>query len=235
MKLAFIAPVKQAHLMEMGDIIYILPQLLKYQEYRNVVEKSNKLKILDNGAYELHKPIDGFEKIVEEIQPDVVVIPDVPDDFHRTLRLIEENLDKFSSYDRMCVVQMMPSTKLKLVQSFYASLDCEYLGFCTFFWLRDLARNYERERLFLSHYRELLIHTFDVGMKVHLLGINFPSELTNAWIHSCDTTLPFTAAKHRKKLTPFGEIPTVRLDLANEVVNETYALANIRFLKEVAK
>lgn len=81
---------------EYNDYEFILYHLIdKYKEYKEYVEKSKKLNrfmIMDNSAYELGENynLDHFAKHVFDYKPDYFILPDVFNDYPKTIFKINE-------------------------------------------------------------------------------------------------------------------------------------------------
>lgn len=71
------------------------------QTYANFHKKSKKLKILDNGAYELNQPYETNRllDIASDTQPDVIVLPDYPDTNYKiTINMANQTIDNVKQH-----------------------------------------------------------------------------------------------------------------------------------------
>jgi hypothetical protein len=91
MEIAHIAPVKFLEKYSSNYAMILAPLVTKYEEYRDYFRDFKGTKILDNGMYELSVPLSNKEllEVAKDINPDVLILPDVQDNFVETIDEIE--------------------------------------------------------------------------------------------------------------------------------------------------
>lgn len=191
-----------------NDYDFILPRFwLRSKEYKEHFKKSNKFKILDNGLFEG----DNFTTpelvdIVNEVQPDIFVLPDVWNSSEFTFRNAKYwmNTIKKQLPSKTKLMVVMQGKKMSDFEKLYQ--ECKDLGFKYF------AFNFSSEAysLMSSHPNKLFkqmrgrIETISNLYKkgyieqndyIHLLGGSLPQEFLyypQDWkfIKSVDTSNP---------------------------------------------
>lgn len=194
------------------DFLFILPHQLHIDEYRNYILNSNKLKYLDNSAYELSVSIDRDELIewCRLIKPQCMVIPDKMHERH------EENMissKEFVEYFKTKGIENVELMKVihgddpdEYKQNIIESIECfSYLGIS-----RDRSAKLGST---LSAVMFIDNECVKQGKQIslHLLGCTSPRELMelenytprNILKISLDTGLPFNFAREGQVLQSY--------------------------------
>lgn len=177
-----------------------LCQHLRHKEYREFfqrkLEKGDTV-ILDNGAYEgLSLSSGQVAQWVAEIKPTVVVLPDVPGDFVKTLRRSFDYLDRYSlprSTEGMFVLHA-ENGKLKQFEVAYELCPTKWVGFSRLTKSYYLYMTWPQHRdCFASHLK--IEKMWRPELKHHALGmlsgyVEELSYLANQGFESCDSSAP---------------------------------------------
>lgn len=158
--------------------------------YVDFYREASGTKILDNGMFELLAPLNNKDllEMARDLRPDILVLPDVKDDFSSTLDDIEVARRVFKD---------LPCKKMAVIQGrSLPELD-------TMFWILQemqgidvigLPKRMPVDRAgFLNRVN---MRSSDIGKPVHLLGcnaMNAVAEIRTAshypWVQGIDTTL----------------------------------------------
>jgi hypothetical protein len=183
---------------EVSDCWMALVQHLHRKEYfnffRRKVERGDTV-ILDNGAYEQRlTSSDRLNFWVRNLKPSVMVLPDVPGDFVKTLRHSWDYLDKYGlpkGTEGMMVLQAEDS-KLRQFEVAYETCPVKWVGFSR------LTKSYNPWMVWPQQRDGFATHLRQEGMwrselKHHALGMlsGLVEELANLkGFESCDSSAP---------------------------------------------
>lgn len=248
MKFSFEVPIKYLEeLDEEQDYLFILGHHLVNDKYYNYVKKSNKMKILDNGAYELVESIapQKLLDLARDLSVDIVIVPDKIFDKKRSLELEEEFFNLLNDDDRR---------KFKFMKVVCGNSLKEYLES-----LLEVAHDDRINFIGLSQSRAmigpnlsyLMNYIYDnaerpsaIFKPIHLLGMFHPFEIIEAkrWgqIKSIDTGRPINFALKNKefpildKWIEYKKESGVELDVDVEL-DIQLAKQNMRNLKQYDK
>lgn len=169
---------------------------LKYPEYKKYFVKSKRMMILDNGAFETGEaiPDDVYIELTRELQPDILIIPDVFKDNAATgIRagnfLNEWKKNPVANVELMGVLQGNTAKQLMGLYNFiYKPAGVKYYG---------LGYGTEMDRFqFLQAHPEI--------ENVHILGLPILTEAiglaTLPNVMSLDSSLPIKVTKQGKTL-----------------------------------
>jgi len=244
MKLCVIPPLNHLELANYGTADFILAQfVLEYDEYADFYASRDTWKIMDNGAYEERQSLDTDELLeaVARVQPNVVVVPDIPREPEASFTLSKNFLEEVSqSTETNCLWMVVPHGEnvqefMRYVEKFIAlrkELKWDYIGLS----ILDLYKWNFRARPLVV--REIHYLSRVHGFYIHLLGLDEPVELQayrGMDIESVDTSLPITRAARGERIHFMTEWkPLPRIDLQKtRLTRKQYELAvyNIRVLR----
>lgn len=195
MKVAVIAPSKCLEFSELGDLYFVLAQRVledvKYAEFFS--KKRDKVKMLDNGAFELGKSLetDKLLEVAGVVKPDEIVAPDYPMRGEMSLQMIKDFLGVVPKKMKIVAIPHGRDV-LELAENYkkVCKLDVDVVGFSVVFQkqtsLRPVVFHYLKKKKF-----------FDVTKEHHLFGLD---SLTELWyydsqsIRSVDCSLPISCA-----------------------------------------
>jgi len=215
----------------------------KYLEFYTLLKERNEVlpstasrfSILDNGAFEEGKAIDSakYRDLIQQLNPNVIVLPDVVNDKQATIDAVNKFLDEFGdilkSFSWMGVLQGETYKDYMECYEFYSPFEDVHL----------IGIPYHR------FYRPKLINDLklnelgeDAGLYFHALGLPNPFELRElrkfSAMHSVDTSLPVTSGKCLMNFEDFNWQKT-KLDM-NDVFDDNQLeiiKKNINFLKHL--
>lgn len=224
-KMAFEVPKKNLMFgMQHCDYFYVLAHLMDDSEYRDVVHicKRHDMEIyLDNSAFELKESIniDTYIRIILEIEPSVVIVPDALGDIAKTIQLTRKFYDgipkKFTDRFKFMIVLQGQNNRERL--------KCLHIirSFGYPFHMVGLPRHACPNRV------ELLraVRKFTGKRPIHFLGLPDPVELKglNEVVYSLDTSW---VAKYS-----IGKGANEYLDFENDEINEEKFLEGLNILK----
>jgi hypothetical protein len=231
-------------------IASICQRLEEYYEFNKLQRRKGRFVVLDNGAFEgeLLDEVDLVD-IVEDLQPQEVVAPDVIGNRNATFKRSSKFIDLLQRKNIRVQIQVCPQGRnfeewaesyrelanlpgvsvigVSYVGHFDCPEDCDYFG--------DLSAE-EVIRLRFFHYL--------VGQKLlrsdkahHLLGLFSPGALRwyarYPFIRSIDTSFPVVCALHRTVMNRTTSKFPDKLDYGVQMTDESLALAvhNIEFMK----
>ena len=196
--------------------LILAQQALKDEKYRNFFKKSNKMKILDNGAYELGHSIDtaNLVKLAEEVDANYIVCPDVFLDHEETLKLTKKFVEKD-----------IPN-KIKLIGvpqgiTAYTYLGCakalseieriQILGVSFLVTTKCFGHNFDIASEKVESIRPYVVKFLEEikpNWRFHLLGCGNPIEMMmykdDPGIMSCDSSVAYKFGKQGFHITEFG-------------------------------
>jgi len=207
-----------------------------YKEFFVNMRLKNRYSILDNGAFEEGKAIDFevYKELVSQLQPNMLVLPDVVNDMKETLKASEKFMKQ---YDELCtggLYSIMGVLQGNTVAEYMECLN----EFNQFEVIETIGIPYH---LF---YRPLFIEKNNIiefcehnGLEIHILGLPNPFEVVELAkysdvIKSIDTSLPIVSGKYLKdfSLQTWGrERLNINDEYADNQVNA--AIRNIGYLK----
>lgn len=238
-------PIGLLSLSDMLDQDFVIASYcLEYPEYRNFYtarrDEKEVFTYLDNGAFELGKSIDSREymKLIDDIRPHVVVLPDVVNDASATVYESRKFLKSFKK-DIPCYMGVLQGTSLS-----------DYL-YCLYFYLK-MAEHYPIRVIGIPYhlfYRPTLLRKYGINdickehdTHIHILGLPNPFEIIPlhnfSQVVSVDSSLPVSAACNNQLLHKYEWIEGFRIDVAYAPHIEnvyTYTQHNIDFLKQLCK
>lgn len=192
-----------------NDYDFILPRFWgKNREYKEHYNKSKKFKILDNGLFEGDEyTVPEFVQLINEVQPDIFVVPDVWNDASLTFRNAKYWYNTIKP-QLPTSTQLMVVMQGKTLEDFeFLYQECEDLGY------RNFAFNFSSQcydKLMVGHSNQLIRqmlgrirvishlkaaqHIQDTHY-LHLLGCSLPNEFLyypKDWkfLRSVDTSNP---------------------------------------------
>ncbi|TSA55849.1 hypothetical protein D4R42_04690 [bacterium] len=239
MQYAIIPNDKTLELANMGDIHFVLAhRVFESDKYANFFARSNKYKIMDNGAFELKKSLDVEELVTaaKMIGANELVAMDKPSDpadsYEMTKQYIEEIVDLGLEKEYKLHVVPHGETMGEYVEYYKKCLQLgpDVIGFS----ILDLWKWHPYMRPFVIN---MLYHEryMPAGIEYHLLGLDLPHEIFcygSVPIRSVDTSMPFSKAYYGQAL--FGP-DTMRIpkDAKLDKKQTTLAKFNIRKLLEI--
>jgi len=192
---------------EFNDYEYCLAhKYIKDEQYKQFYLKSKELGrfiILDNSAHELRN--EGyfdyklFEKIIEELKPDVYIIPDEFNNKDKTLELAKEWVNKNLPGDSMGVIH--GKTLIEMAECYYEldkilpptsmiGINYDEGAYNEFLYSDNVSQNKSANR---SHLIDLML-IINEKRKHHILGCHIPSDVMRykpyEWIKTMDTSNP---------------------------------------------
>ncbi|RLE67027.1 MAG: hypothetical protein DRJ38_00205 [Thermoprotei archaeon] len=179
---------------EMGTMHFVVPDNELLYDYYTA---SDKFKMIDNGAYELGRPLpdEEFVYLAAQIDADEMVAPDVLMDGERSLELTKHFLESYKpSWCRVCAVPQGRNPE-EFIEYYgkVAKLDVDTIGLPI--WLQ---KKFGARFAVFSKLRKKNLLRRDVAH--HLLGLDDFNELKQypkGAIRSVDTSLPLTLAYHK--------------------------------------
>jgi hypothetical protein len=178
------------------------------KEYRNYyLNNKQRYVILDNGAFENGEsiPIRDYINVMLELNPDIVVIPDVRHEYEKTLFKVDEFLGYFPDMDTSIFMGVLQGK---------STIDYE-----------DLLEKYQRNniRLIGVPYGTIDRITFirnHPDISFHILGLPYFPELLSLRllpnVVSIDTSLPVKYAGWGKAMINFD---TLTIDERPKILN----------------
>ena len=247
--LAVELPVSLLYLSKFTNYDFVIASY--YQEnkdYADFYRKSRedagvkRFTILDNGAFETGKSIlfDDYIKIIEELSPDEIVLPDVVNDAYDTLDLVEKFLK------RVVVTMHIP----RLMGVLQGKCVNDYL-YCLEYYIRQ-SKEYSIKTIGIPYhlfYRPTLLRKTNIielckehNLAIHILGLPNPYEILDLRkfgkiITSVDTSLPVSAASQGMVLEdnqwPLGGRVSItsKFEKVDVFIVKNLTEYNIRFLK----
>jgi len=213
--------------------------------YKEFFVKSRKddpqrYSILDNGAFEEGKAIDSgiYKELVELLQPNMLVLPDVVNDMMGTINASEKFI---KDYDDLSLGGLYATMGVLQGNSVPEYMKC----------LEEYGQYEIVDTIGIPYhlfYRPLFIEKNNIielcekkGFEIHILGLPNPFEVVElakypTVIKSIDTSLPIVSAKNFKSFT-LHQWKRERLNI-EDVYNEEQeitAISNIEYLQRLIK
>lgn len=241
---------------EFNDYLYVLLHLfVSNEEYKKFCleyrKRPNSFILLDNSAYEMGEAMDNklLFDVVEQLQPDYVMLPDKINDQEFTLDKSIQFVDTYelimpSRTKFMGIIQGKTDEEMMMCHDRFMAINVRDIGIPFIFYdtpKESLLQAWRRMEFLKRHARVLSGNNY-----THLLGTWCVGEFVNYklrgynWINSFDTSNPIMAALEGTSYGLFGtpNKPKTKLDdvfLKSE--NElSYALDtarnNVRILRE---
>jgi len=193
MKFLVIPPIPNvSDLARVADGLFLVPL---HESVRDEIRRIQKIKMLDNGAYE-GEPVDDetLIKLSYELDVDIVIVPDVLRAKKKTLKRIHKFLEiSPTTFEYMLVPQGRSPIEFFECLKEILKFEPDYIGFPI--WLEKRFKC----RVEIIHYSlQKLPQLRDI--KIHLLGLDNPYEV-RAYANcppvvSVDSSLPCTLAHH---------------------------------------
>jgi hypothetical protein len=205
--------------------------------YKERRQEKEVFTYLDNGAFELGKSIDSKEygKLIDDIRPHVVVLPDVVNNARDTVHESRKFLKSFTK-DVPCYMGVLQGTSLS-----------DYL-YCLYFYLK-MAEHYPIRVIGIPYhlfYRPTLLRKYGINdickeheIQIHILGLPNPFEIVPlhnfSQVTSVDTSLPISAAWQGMDLAAYSWVEGFRVAVDAVVDGPSQDLSehNIGFLKHL--
>ena len=171
MKWSFEIPIRYIERLKSEvDYLFILPQHLSNKEYYRIVKEWKGEKYLDNGAYELGESIDTdrYIKIMKDIKPDVVIVPDVLFNYEESKKRREEFLSKVKDIKVRKIGVIQGKTFDEYIRSYYELLSNKDIDIIGVSRTRDMM--WGNSLVFFQNVA--------IVKPIHLLGLSNPLELT---------------------------------------------------------
>jgi len=233
-------PVQLLHLSDYTDQDFIIASYMQeFPEYRDfyIARRRHKrvFTILDNGAFENGKSmgVKDYDNIVQDLQPHVVVLPDVVNDAVATINASKEFLNRTQT-SPPCYMGVLQG---KGLTDYYYCLE-SYLRLRDRVPLRVIGIPYH------IFYRPTLLRKYDIHnicaqeeMQIHILGLPNPYELLPlkrfSQVSSVDSSLPISSAWHGMNIAKSEWIEGFRVPVDEDISENTKKLAeeNIAALK----
>jgi hypothetical protein len=213
--------------------------------YKELREESKGLRtlMLDNGAFERGVPIDSvsYLQLIEELRPDVIVLPDVVNNIHDTMQATEAFLKEH--LPRVTEILQGAFTLMGVLQG---TSPNEYLSMLDYYsrTSSDISIIGIPYHLF---YRPKFIKKYNVheicqqrNLDIHILGLPNPFEVVDlqkfSQVTSIDTSLPVVSAyaDRRFKHLQWMSHPLNIDALHNDEVQEI-SVENIQVLKAMCQ
>lgn len=166
----------------------IASMYLESEEYKNYYLQNRRSgTVLDNGAFETGESIavDAYVKVIDELRPEIVVLPDVRQNYQKTFSKVTEffreaPLDYFTTYQFMGVLQGKSYNDWDYLLEYYISQGIDLIGIP--------YGTLDRTNFIRQH----------PDVKFHALGLQYFPELFSlrllANVVSIDTSLPVKCA-----------------------------------------
>lgn len=200
-------------------------------------EDPSRFSILDNGAFEegTSIEIDTYFNLIEELRPNIVVLPDTVNDKDATLKAsiyfltkLYEKFDDRIPFELMGVLQgTSVEDYLECLEEYAKIEDISYIGIPYHLFYRPMLLEKHKIASFCE----------ENGFLIHILGLPNPFEVyeLGKWkdiIVSIDSSLPISSGAHNK-LFREGEWKRDRkpLDAIFTAQQKVTMLDNIRYLK----
>lgn len=213
------------------------PQYLQF--YRNQRPGIRKL-VLDNGAFETGKaiPSEDYLRLIGQLKPDVVVLPDVVDNKEETLKaslafvteVVDANPALFTGVELMGVLQgLSPMDYMDCANEYAKNPSIGTIGIpYHHFYRPKFIRKYKFD-----------VWAAEMNIKIHILGLPNPFEAVELAlikeVESIDTSLPVVSGQLGLS---FKELQwqSARLDLKGDFVRDFRSediRSNISFLHDL--
>lgn len=204
---------------EFNDYEYCLAH--KYvadEQYKQFYLESKKLGrfiILDNSAHELRNQgyfdYELFEKIIEELKPDVYIIPDEFNDMCKTIELAKEWVSKKLPYRAMGIVHGKTLEEMKecyialdniLPQDSMIGINYDEGAYMQYDFIDNKSYNKSLNR------HRFIFNMLEPNVKRehHILGCHMPIDIALykniSWIKSMDTSNPIMSGIEGIKYDP---------------------------------
>jgi hypothetical protein len=235
-----------------NDYEYILPYFyLRYPEYKAFYlqcKAEGRFSILDNGLFEGETYTDDkLVELINEVNPDVFIIPDEWDDWSRTYEHARKwatlALDNPSLYNTkfMVVLQGNSYDEIRRLYKFSYGLGYRYFALNH----SSIAYNalYPHKNNLVSKMmgRIQTVHLFSQivtdDVYFHLLGASLPQEFMYYdgydFIKSVDTSNPILVGANKKTYDKFGMLTKPKDKM--EIFFEQDMLPNMNFITENVK
>jgi len=244
MKLCVIAPISHLHLMNEGDMYFVLAQLAHMSDtYLEFIKKRPKdmYAIMDNGVYEKYAQkeeiipdVDIILDLATEMKIDELVAIDEPFDSERTL----ESTKRFKKVVELAK-DIKNTSNFKVMGVPHGSYLGDYLNCARH--LSEIVDTLGISVLYhRQYYRDIALSQFHYyeelkDKELHILGLDNAHEILllhelQVNIRSVDCSLPITLAKHHYCIhdTP---VRMERVNLLGDDFDELIAKSNIQALK----
>jgi hypothetical protein len=193
-QIAFIVPVKLLHMVKDEPLQFIIaPYCEMYPEYLEFYRSSTGYKIIDNGTWELEKPMEPerFLRIAKDVKASEIVLPDFEYKMHHTMARTREFVSVLSTAEKSQFKWQLP-----LQGDGYA--DLTHHGFDM---LAEVKKMFNIEAIGVPLYNKDWVgriaavwYLKQFGLRdFHLLGTHDPIELAayGPEVRSCDGRFAF--------------------------------------------
>ena len=236
-----------------NDYEYILPYFYyRYPEYKEFYlqcKAEGRFSILDNGLFEGETYTDDkLVELINEVNPDVFIIPDEWDDWSRTYEHARKwatlALDNPSLYNTKFMVVLQGNSYDEIRRLYKLSYDLGYRYFAfnhsssaynKLFPHKNKLVSKMMGRIQIVHLMSELMEKDDVY--VHLLGASLPQEFMYYdgydFLKSVDTSNPILVGANKKTYDKFGMLTKPKDKM--EVYFEQDMFPNMNFITENVK
>lgn len=234
MKIGYTFPPKwyksYPELRNFGDFIFIVPGFIRNDEDLAIYKEaaSSREVYLDNGVYELKKPIKISElrHLISELSPKVVILPDYWRDGKKTIQSVMDSLLALS--DCPCSFMAVPQGKdfneyIECLEELLKISEIEYIGISKYGLPEALSASGYLSHLdphaFVGVFRlfawKEIESRIPVTKKIHLLGYGGTLDFILPRVYSLDTTFLAVVAQGKSEANdvPFY-LKTSRVDPA---------------------
>jgi hypothetical protein len=243
MKIACEAPVSiLPQITEFTDYDFIIAshcfKNTAYKDFYTSLKKEQPMRemFLDNGAFEEGKAVDShsYRDLIYELNPILVVLPDVVNDMQTTLDRINIYIDEmpqlFEDFDNMGVLQGKSIEEYMQCLEFYNQFEeVGYIGIPYHLFYRPL---------FIEK-NKIIEYCKKNNLYIHILGLPNPFEMYELakWddtIVSIDTSLPIVSGKNACVFER-NQWQRERVNIDDNLNSEQleFACRNIKFLKDI--
>jgi len=229
MRYLAIPPRRHLNTAKYADGLFIIPPHIDSEETKEQIRKLDCYKMLDNGSYELGKPLndDDLIDLAEGLNVNAIV---APDQLHSQMFTVQRTL---------FFLDIVPD-KFEVVVVPQGMTPEDYIDVCLRFAEIDrvdiIALPIWLEKKFSCRpevYRYVRRRIQD--KKFHLLGLDNPYEvlLYEDDVVSVDTSLPFTLAKHNIRWIKPKRYELERVSFDETLENPSLARYHIERLMEL--
>jgi len=161
---------------QVSDFDFILAHLLKDRDYYNFYKKSNKFKILDNGACELGKSIDtdNLIKWAYDLEVDMLVAPDCLLNKNETIKLWKKFKKDYAALPFKIMAVPQGKTVLeyvKCLEYFEKEKRVDIIGLGYKPISTSFYRKYKTHKKDVTTTRLNLVKEYIIKKPTHLLGL----------------------------------------------------------------
>jgi hypothetical protein len=223
MRLAVELPVQAFPLSDMLDFDFIIASHCltnpSYRSFYSTPVAPHRMRMLDNGAFELGRAIDAkeYDSLIQDIRPTVVVLPDIVNDMQATETAVLQFLSTASEtlpYELMGVLQGKTVEEYMRMLDFYAQFsDISYIGIPYHLFYRP------------KFIRDNKVDEFcdKNNLSIHILGLPNPFEAVDLskipCVETLDSSLPAVSGIYQRRFRDL-QWRSARLNIGESLIDE---------------